>query len=157
MPAPTLRQWHSYIGLFIAPSILFFALTGALQLFNLHEAHGSYHPAALIESLSAVHKDQVLTPHEHADHDQDEGHEAPASAAKAPAPPAAQGDQHPQDEDEPGAATLALKVFFCLVATALVISTSLGIWMGLTQLRSKALAWSLLIVGALVPIALLLA
>ena len=30
------RQWHLYLGTFFAPSILFFALTGALQLFGLH-------------------------------------------------------------------------------------------------------------------------
>jgi uncharacterized iron-regulated membrane protein len=55
----TIRRWHSYIGLFISPSVLFFALTGASQIFNLHEAHGSYHPLALVEKLSSVHKDQV--------------------------------------------------------------------------------------------------
>jgi len=55
-----LRQWHSYIGLFIAPSVIFFSLTGALQLFSLHEAHGTYQPPAILEKLASVHKDQVL-------------------------------------------------------------------------------------------------
>lgn len=150
MPSPTLRQWHSYIGLFIAPSVLFFALTGILQLFNLHEAHGGYRPAALIESLSALHKDQVLTPHEHADDDQ---RRLPDGDQKR-APDANQS--HPPDEDEPGPATLALKIFFCVIAVALVASTSLGIWMGVTQLRRRTLAWGLLIAGFLGPVALLL-
>ena len=47
-----LRQWHGYLGAFIAPSVIFFALTGALQLFNLHEAHGDYRPAPIVERLS---------------------------------------------------------------------------------------------------------
>ena len=44
--------------MFIAPSVLFFAFTGSLQLFSLHEAHGSYQPPALIAALGTVHKDQ---------------------------------------------------------------------------------------------------
>src|ERR1700733_10596500 len=56
----TVRQWHTYIGAFIAPSVLFFAFTGSLQLFSLHEAHGAYTSPAIVEALSRVHKDQVL-------------------------------------------------------------------------------------------------
>ena len=44
----TIRRWHTYLGLFIAPSVLFFSLTGAVQLFSLHEAHGDYTPAPLV-------------------------------------------------------------------------------------------------------------
>jgi len=56
----TVRQVHTYIGAFIAPSVLFFAFTGSLQLFSLHEAHGAYTPPAIIQALGRVHKDQVL-------------------------------------------------------------------------------------------------
>lgn len=63
----TIRRWHGYIGLFIGPSVLFFALTGAVQLFSLHEAHGSYQPPAIIEKLSSVHKDQVFALGHHHD------------------------------------------------------------------------------------------
>ncbi len=31
------RQWHLYLGTLFAPSILFFAFTGALQLLGPHE------------------------------------------------------------------------------------------------------------------------
>ena len=55
----SIRLWHSYIGILIAPSVIFFALTGALQIFSLHESHGTYTPPALIEKLSSMHKDQV--------------------------------------------------------------------------------------------------
>jgi uncharacterized iron-regulated membrane protein len=147
MTSSLLRQWHAYVGLFIAPSVLFFSLTGALQIFSLHEAHGSYHPAVLLEKLSAVHKDQVFeAPHDKSAPD----HDAPqAAAGGAGVPPA-------EDEDEQqSASTLALKGFFLAVALGLFASTLIGIWMGTTQTRRKRLAWSLLIVGALLPIALL--
>ncbi len=40
------RLVHLYIGVFIAPALLFFALTGALQTFSLHETTrgSSYKP-----------------------------------------------------------------------------------------------------------------
>jgi hypothetical protein len=138
-----LRQWHAYIGLLIAPSVLFFALTGALQIFNLHEAHGSYRPAVLLEKLSAVHKDQVFEqPHEH---------EQPAAQAGGGPQDRAAGD----DDDKIGASTLALKWFFLIVSIGLTLSTAIGIWMGITQIRKKALALTLLAAGVLVPVALL--
>ena len=42
------RLTHLYLGVFIAPAILFFAFTGALQTFSLHETtRGSnYKPPA---------------------------------------------------------------------------------------------------------------
>jgi hypothetical protein len=49
----------------------------------------------------------------------------------------------------------ALKWFFAIVSLGLFTSTLVGIWMGATQTRRTGLAWTLLIVGALVPIGLL--
>jgi hypothetical protein len=42
------------------------------------------------------------------------------------------------------------------VAICLVLSTVLGLWMGLTQTRQKRLAWMLVLAGALIPVGLLL-
>jgi hypothetical protein len=140
MNMATVRRWHSYIGLFIAPSVLFFALTGAVQIFNLHEAHGRYVPPPLLEKLSSVHQDQVFALGGH-------------HAAEPPAGPHA--DEH-EDDDRPGLSTLLLKWFFLVVALALTVSTAFGIWMGLTQIRAKGLAWLLLLAGALIPLGLLL-
>jgi len=42
------------------------------------------------------------------------------------------------------------------VALCLVLSTALGLWMGLTQTRQKRLGWMLLLAGALIPVGLLL-
>jgi hypothetical protein len=139
MSRTTIRQLHGYVGLFIAPSVLFFALTGALQVFSLHEAHGSYQPFPLVEKLSSVHKDQVFSLGHH--HDSEPG---------APSPPAAK-----EDDDEPALSTALLKWFFLLVAICLTFSTAFGIWMGLTQTRRKRLAWLLLTAGALIPSVLL--
>jgi hypothetical protein len=147
MMSAGLRRWHSYIGLFIAPSVLFFALTGAVQIFNLHEAHGGYQPPVWIEKLSAVHKDQVFRkPEDH--HDDAAG---PAASAAGGAAPAAE-----DEEDRVSGPTLALKWFCLLVALGLTGSTSIGIWMGITQLRPRSTAWALLLTGALLPLCLLI-
>jgi hypothetical protein len=149
-----IRQWHSYIGMFIAPSVLFFALTGSAQIFNLHEAHGDYQPAAIIEKLSRVHKDQVFALGEHHD-----GHHAPVVQEPAAAP-ADMATDHPNkpaaDEKAPKLSTQLLKWFFLVVAVGLIVTTLFGLWMGLTRLRGKRLAWILFIAGAIIPLGLLL-
>jgi hypothetical protein len=139
----SLRLWHSYLSVFIAPSVIFFALTGALQIFNFHEAHGSYQPPVLLEKLARVHKDQVFEQEEH--HDAPEPHEA------APA-------QEPPHEEEAGPrlATLALKWFFLIVALVLTTSSTLGLWIGLTHITRKRVCVLLLLGGCLVPVALLI-
>ncbi|MEJ0006719.1 MAG: hypothetical protein WDM77_10260 [Steroidobacteraceae bacterium] len=86
-----LRRWHAYMGLLIAPSVLFFALTGVLQIFNLHEAHGTYQPALLLEKLSAVHKDQVFEQ----SHDHPPPDEAPQAGPKVGGAP----DEHAADDE----------------------------------------------------------
>jgi hypothetical protein len=141
----SIRVWHMYIGILIAPSVLFFAITGALQIFSLHEAHGSYEPPALIEKLSRLHKDQVFAQKEH----EQKKHEEDKSEG-----PVAQ--EHPKagDEDQPRLGTVLLKWFCLLVALGLSISTLLGLWMGLTQLRRRRTGWWLLGVGIIVPAAL---
>jgi hypothetical protein len=153
------RLWrlHFYIGMFIAPSVLFFALTGALQLFSLHEAHGDYRPPLLIEELSQVHKDQVFAP----------GHHRPPPGAKATgAKPAGEGSERagkhenaaPPREAEhgPPLSALLLKVFFLVVATGLVVSTVLGLITGLSHPRRRRAALAFVAAGLIVPILLLL-
>ncbi len=144
-----IRQWHSYIGLFIAPSVLFFALTGTAQLFSLHEAHGNYVPPALVEKLSSVHKDQVF---EFGDHHGQPAPETDAAKSDVGAPHAGT-DEHGDKSELP---TLLLKVFFLPVAFCLTVSTALGLWMGLTQMRRKPAAWLLVAAGTLIPVVLLL-
>jgi hypothetical protein len=133
---------HLYLGAFVAPSVLFFAFTGALQLFSLHEAHGDYRPPAIIEGLAKVHKDQVFAV-------------KPPQAARAE-PGAKEPDgEHRHDTPRLRTATLALKVFFLFVAAALGVSTLLGVWMALTFGRNRLLVVLLLLAGAGVPVLLL--
>ena len=46
--------------------------------------------------------------------------------------------------------------FFCIVGIGLTLSSILGLWIGLTQTRSKRTAWTLVSVGTLLPVLLLL-
>ena len=162
--------------------MLFFAITGALQIFSLHESHEDYHAPVLLQKLGAVHRDQVFQQpreshedehhenehhedghhenehHEdghHEDGHHEDGHhdEAPGAAANA-AP-----GTHPEaeDDDKMTAATFALKWLFTLVAVGLSLSTLIGVWIGLTQMRSKATAWILLAAGIVLPVLLLMA
>lgn len=141
-----LRTWHSYIGVFTAPTILFFALSGSFQLFNLHEKHGQYRPPTLVQKLAQIHKDQMFA---HADDDDP----APSgSIAKAVAPPVAQ-PAHGED-DKPTMVAFALKAFFLVVSISLIGSTLMGLWIGLSNARRKLLSWILFVLGMLVPLAL---
>jgi hypothetical protein len=150
MTMTSIRLWHSYIGLFIAPSVLFFALTGATQLFNLHEAHGNYQPPAIVEKLSSVHKDQVFA---FGDHHAKPAPEADADKALGGTAPRAGTED---DGDKPEVSTLMLKGFFLVVALCLALSTALGLWMGLTQTRRQRISWLLVVAGTLIPVGLLL-
>jgi hypothetical protein len=149
-----LRQLHSYVGAFIAPSVLFFALTGGLQLFGLHEAHGDYAPPALIEKLGKVHKDQVFEAAGKRPH-------AEPAAAKPAEPAHADADHdhdhHDQDHEHgPKLGTLLLKWLFLAVAAGLATSTLLGLWMAIAHNRRKGVIWALLVAGAVLPVVLLL-
>jgi hypothetical protein len=150
------RQWHLYLGTLFAPSILFFAFTGSLQLFSLHESHpgDSYQAPAWIQSLAAIHKDQVLS----------KKHKAPAaSAGEQKAPPMSDAARKPlqpaassaNDKRGPSKLTLALKWFFLAMAVGLIFSTSLGIYMAFKFNRNRTLVWGMLTLGAAIPLALI--
>jgi hypothetical protein len=137
----TIRQVHTYIGAFIAPSVLFFAFTGSLQLFSLHEAHGAYTPPPIVEALSRVHKDQVLREKPAAGGAQAEDHHA--GAAKGPPAP-------------PPWPVTALKWLFLTVAIGLMTSTLLGLWMALTYSRRKVVVLALFAAGVVLPVLLVM-
>jgi hypothetical protein len=137
-----LRQIHAYLSVFVAPTILFFAFTGALQLFSLHEAHGDYRPPVLIEKLGSLHKDQRLAAKS--------DHGPPHSSSRAP-----HAEPHHDDDRPPPASVIALKWLFLAAAVTLMASTLLGVWMAVTQNRRKGLLAVLFLAGALAPIAIL--
>ena len=59
----TLRRLHLYLGSLFAPVLLFFAVSGAWQVYRVNDAKkdGSYTPPKIIKTLSSVHKNQTLT------------------------------------------------------------------------------------------------
>ena len=137
-----IRRAHLYIGLLIAPSVLFFSATGALQLFGLHEAHGGYHPPAIIERLATLHKDQRFALKER--------RPEPAGSEHA-----SKGAPDDADETPPLRETL-LKWTFLAVALGLIVSTVIGLYIAYTSPRRTRTHWILLAVGAVLPIAILL-
>jgi hypothetical protein len=152
-----IRQLHLYLGTFFAPAIFFFALSGALQTFSLHESEdgSSYSPPSWIVTIASIHKDQRLSkPHHHE-------HAAPAEAAPEQAKAAAQ-DGHVasvpaahEEEHEAGPSTLPLKIFVLLLAVGLMLTAALGIYMALQSRNNRRMTWVMLACGILVPVAML--
>ncbi|MBK8270033.1 MAG: hypothetical protein IPK83_17745 [Planctomycetes bacterium] len=60
----TLRTIHVYLGCAFAPLLVFFLLSGLLQIFELHEGRkdGSYQPPRWVAELASVHMHQRLSP-----------------------------------------------------------------------------------------------
>jgi hypothetical protein len=139
-----LRQAHVYLGFFIAPSLLLFAITGALQLFGMHEARLGYQPPALIEKLAQVHIHQqfALRP------------PRTAAAGTAPRSEAAPASTKRAERIAPASET-ALKWVFLVIAASIAMSTFLGLWMGLTRKKDRTAGWSVLLAGAGLPVLIL--
>lgn len=144
------RQIHLYFGVFIAPAVLFFAITGALQTFSLHETtRGSdYKPPTWLVKLSQLHKKQtVVLP----------TRRPPVATVSKPADPPA---TRPMAPPPPELAVkqknlLPMKVFFLVVSIGLVVSTFTGIFMAYRYAGDKRIITGLLVAGILVPVLLL--
>ena len=59
-----LREIHLYLGCLFAPVLMFFAVTGAWQLFGLHHSKkdGSFVPPRSMVLLSDIHQHQHVPP-----------------------------------------------------------------------------------------------
>ena len=138
-----IREIHTYIGVFFAPTLLFFAATGALQLFKLHEPHAAYAPYPVVEKLGQLHKEQLWeTKPKRPPPPPGEAKKAEPAKPKAP-PPA----------DPPS--MMVLKWFFLAAAVGLISSTLLGVWMALVHGRRPKVALALLALGAAAPFLIL--
>lgn len=62
IPTRNLLRLHRYAGLFTAPLILFFAVSGIWQVFRLHETrkNGSYRAPQALKEMSDFHKAEHL-------------------------------------------------------------------------------------------------
>jgi hypothetical protein len=164
------RLIHLYFGVFITPALIFFAFTGALQTFSLHETTrgSSYKPPAWAVVLGQIHKKQTpivpprrLQPPEaapaHADNlaspdkpHHDHANASPSDAGRTPATPAP--DSPPAPKHNP----LPLKIFFLLVAIGLFTNSLTGLYMSYKFMRNKALITALLLAGIIIPVTMVL-
>ena len=62
MTVPRLRDLHLYLGCLFAPVLIFFAVTGAWQIYRANDStkDGSYIAPRPVVVLSAIHTDQHL-------------------------------------------------------------------------------------------------
>ena len=140
MPAPdraALRQIHIYLSFFIAPCLIFFAVTGAFQTFRIPDEKTA---PVLLQKLARVHRDDVF------------------ALKPAPPPKAASEIKKPaiaKAKPKPALATTLVKWFFVLTAIVMVITTLMGLWMGIAYSRNRTVLWLLLLAGAAVPASLL--
>ena len=56
------RLFHLYSGVFLAPALIFFAITGGLQTFSFHETTkgSNYKPPRILVELGQLHKKQTV-------------------------------------------------------------------------------------------------
>src|SRR5690349_2922525 len=91
-----LRLVHFYLGVFFAPTIIFFSFSGMLQTFSLHENHQGLPGIPWVTALAEVHKNQRVP-------ETWTGKEPEAEAAKPAAPAPAVGSAVAKAEPEKSA------------------------------------------------------
>ena len=127
----TLRLVHFYLGVFFAPLILFFAFSGTLQVFKLHEAYretpGSQ--GDWIAWFGQFHKEQAWI--------------APRVAPAKGAP------------KESGVWAKPMKWLIATLGVALMASTAFGLAMALYHPHRRKSAVATLAAGLVVPLALM--
>lgn len=142
------RLFHLYSGVFLAPALLFFAFTGAMQTFSLHETtRGSdYKPPAILVTLAQLHKKQtVVVPVRKPDPKPERKAEpaAPVTPTPAPAPQRAHN-------------LVPMKIFFLVAAVGLFLSTLTGLYMAYRYARRTSTITLTLAAGVVIPLLLLL-
>ena len=138
---PVIRQLHVWISVFVAPSLIFFAITGALQTFRVPDEKDA---SVLLQKLARVHRDDVFA--------------VKPAKPKKPEAASAEGPRKPEAEKPKPTAkssTEVAKWFFAITSIAIAITTLLGLWMALAYSRQKLVIWALLIAGAATPVIIL--
>jgi len=146
------RLIHLYLGVFITPALIFFAFTGALQTFNLHEAtpKSTYKPPAWVVTLAQIHKKQTpVAPQRKPFSRPDARSTAPNGSAKN-AVPNAPTTSAPARVHHP----LPMKIFFLLVSIGLFTSTITGLYLSWKYTRNRIAITVTLLAGIIVPVIL---
>jgi hypothetical protein len=152
-----LRLIHLYTGVFIAPALLFFAFTGALQTFSLHETTrgSSYKPPAWAVMLAQIHKKQtpIVPVKKLPPPDKQADKATPEKAQSSPTPPTETpkptGEAAPKSHNP-----LPLKCFFLLASIGLFVSTLSGLYMSYKYIRNRRLISVILLAGIIIPLLL---
>ena len=137
-----IRRLHVYVSVFVAPTLIFFALTGALQTFRIPDRTDA---PIVVQKLARVHRDDVfaLKP------------ARPKTPAGAKAEGAASAEAKPAEKPKADLAKLALQWFFTLTSVAIAATAALGLWMALAHNREKAVLWVVMLAGIAAPLAIL--
>ena len=148
----SIRVMHHYLGLFFAPTILFFAITGGLQMFGLHEtARGSaYVPPNFLIHLAQLHKKGTLyipSRKVGSTSSSPKPEEVKLDAPKPEAPKPLPGPTPPN--------SLPMKIFFAAAALALVLSICTGLIMSWKYTRRKSSVLITLAAGVVIPVIVL--
>ncbi|THD37392.1 MAG: hypothetical protein E7773_05055 [Sphingomonas sp.] len=134
-----LRHWHHYIGVFLAPAILFFASSGFLQVVGWQDQRNPP-PPAWVSWMAGIHKKQA----------------APKPRPPAPARPGGASTAKPVDEHHDAEAFVPLKVFALLTALGLFLTTLIGLAVALGTPMMRRTSAVVLTAGVVVPVLLFL-
>lgn len=154
------RQLHLYIGVFSAPALLFFAFSGALQTFSLHEAKkgSDYKPAHWLVVMGELHKNQTtqLPPRKPQPKQDATTSKLSPSAISKPVSAALASDVTATPPNGRTHHPLPLKIFFVVVSTGFFSSVLTGVFLCYRYNRNKTLVTAVLISGLIIPILLTL-
>ena len=135
-----IRKLHVYASVFVAPSLLFFAMTGALQTFRIPDRPDA---SVVLQKLARLHRDDVFAV-KPARPKKPEGAKAEGRPAAAPA-----------EKPKADPSTEILKWFFTLTSIVVMVTTLFGLWMALAYNKDKLLLWIVLLAGAAAPVLIL--
>lgn len=178
-----IRNLHFYLGIFFAPAIIFFAFSGLLQTFSLHEGEGHQ---KWIEEMGEVHKNQrppdwlkkgptpPATPLQTQTPTQPgapaPGPTTPTAAAPASTPAVSASSASPATSASPAGApvqaapvrrpprkpkSVPFKIFAAIMSVGLILSSILGIAIAFRMKPDPKPIWIMLVVGTLLPVVML--
>jgi hypothetical protein len=140
-----LRLAHFYLGVFFAPLIVFFAFTGVLQVFKLHEAYrqvpGAQGKDDWIAWFASFHKEQAwIAPKA----------ERPNAERPGAAPPGAQPDSRGKDP-----VAQPMKWLVAAMGVALMLTTCIGLYIAFSYPKRRRGFFVALVTGIATPLALM--
>ncbi len=155
-----IRQIHFYLGVLFAPSILFFALTGAFQTFRWQENGAAGALTPVLSQMASVHKNSALEAESEAEQElkpEAEPRREPESRASAPRREESEREREREtgENTRRGPSSWPMKIYVFLMSLGLITSTATGVLMAFKYNRSRRVLWGLLIAGTVLPLGLL--